>query len=37
MAQLIAPCGQKMTMTEWARHIPRCVTCLVWWKTRSDK
>lgn len=34
MATVTALCGRKMTMNEFARHIPRCPRCASWWGRR---
>ena len=36
MAMVVALCGQKMTMTEFVRHIPKCRRCSEWWMTRKS-
>lgn len=35
MAYVVALCGEKMTMSEFVRHIPRCARCAAWWMTRK--
>lgn len=36
MAVVTTICGQKMTMTEFVRHIPRCARCAAWWVRRES-
>lgn len=32
---LTTPCGQKMAMNEFVRHIPKCIRCAMWWTQRK--
>ena len=37
MAAIRTPCGKSMTITEFVRHIPRCIKCSMWHMTQRPK
>lgn len=37
MAEMVTPCGERLTVNEFARHIMICARCLTWWTMRRKQ